>query len=232
MSRPILILRPQPGAGATAVRAAALGLEPALAPLFTIRPITWEAPDPSVFDAVLLTSANAARHGGDQFLLLPCYAVGPSTAAAAKQAGYEQVIIGPSDGAAAAAAMAGDGIRRALHLVGRDHVGIAAEGVSIDRRIVYAAEAVQALPEAAQQALARNALVLLHSPRAASLFAALVEERGQIAVAAISAAAAKAAGPGWAAMAIAAEPRDEALLELAVQLCQTEGDAQGQVMGE
>ena len=60
----------------------------------------------------------------------------------------------------------------------------------------------------------------------------MVEERGQIAVAAISAAAAEAAGPGWADMAVAAEPRDEALLELAVQLCQTEGDAQGQVMGE
>ena len=58
----MLILRPQPGADETAARARTLGLEPVVAPLFTIRPLAWEPPDPAEFDAVLLTSANAARH--------------------------------------------------------------------------------------------------------------------------------------------------------------------------
>ena len=65
--RPVLVLRPEPGAGETAARARALGLEPIVAPLFAVRPIAWAAPDPAAYDAVMLTSANAARHGGDGF---------------------------------------------------------------------------------------------------------------------------------------------------------------------
>jgi uroporphyrinogen-III synthase len=42
------------------------------------------------FEAVLFTSANAPRHGGDglaPFRALPCYAVGEATALAAAEAG-------------------------------------------------------------------------------------------------------------------------------------------------
>ena len=77
----VLILRPQPGADETAARARALGLDPVVAPLFTVRPLAWQAPNPADFDAVMLTSANAARFGGDAltpFLGLPCYCGGRS----------------------------------------------------------------------------------------------------------------------------------------------------------
>ncbi|MEA3064722.1 MAG: hypothetical protein QOJ27_1168, partial [Sphingomonadales bacterium] len=47
----------------------------------------------------------------------------------------------------------------------------------------------------------------------------LAAGKGSIRVAAISAAAAEAAGEGWAAKAVAAAPRDQALLELAAKLC-------------
>ena len=67
---------------------------------------------------------------------------------------------------------------------------------------------------------------MLHSPRAAALFAAL---RGRSArrsrIAAISAPTAAAAGEGWKSVAVAAAPRDEALLELAAKLCQTGREA-------
>ena len=46
-----------------------------------------------------------------------------------------------------------------------------------------------------------------------------MNERGAISIAAISAAAAVAAGEGWAAVAIADKPTDEALLALAARLC-------------
>jgi uroporphyrinogen-III synthase len=62
-------------------------------------------------------------------------------------------------------------------------------------------------------------VALVHSPRAGARLAALAGDKTAIAVAAISAAAAEAAGDGWAAKAVAAAPRDQALLELAAKLC-------------
>jgi uroporphyrinogen-III synthase len=221
----VLILRPEPGGSASAARARALGRDPILAPLFAIRPLGWEAPDPSGFDAVLLTSANAARHGGEglgAFAHLPCYAVGEATAEAARVAGFGEIRTGPGDGAAAAAMMAADGVGRAFHPCGRDHAEAAAPGVAVERRAVYAAEPVPVLPAAAAEAIAAGALVLVHSPRAASLLASLVPNRAQVPLAAISAAAADAAGAGWRNKNVAPAPRDEALLELAARLCQTE----------
>ena len=223
MSR-VLILRPEPGASESAERARALGLDPVVAPLFTIRPVPWQPPEDG-FDAVLLTSGNAARHGGPALgplLALPCHAVGEATAEAARQAAFSEVIAGPSDGAAALEQMAAHGVIRALHLCGRDHVPLSHPRVSLERRIVYAADAVEGLPPAAAEAVASGALVLLHSPRAAALFAKLAGPRETVRIAAISAAAAAAAGEGWAERGIAARPRDQALLELAAELCNTE----------
>lgn len=184
-------------------------------------PVAWEPPAEH-FDALLLTSANGARHGlGPRFTSLPCYTVGEATGQAARAAGAREVIAGPSDGAAAVALMAGAGVTRVLHLCGRDHIALTHPQVTIERRIVYAAEAARELPAEARRALDAGAPALLHSPRAAALFAALVPARGAVRIAAISAAAAEAAGPGWAEVHVAERPRDEALLELAARLCKT-----------
>ncbi|HEY0085111.1 MAG TPA: uroporphyrinogen-III synthase [Allosphingosinicella sp.] len=218
----LLILRPQPGADETAARAQALGLEPVVAPLFAIQALAWELPAER-FDALLLTSANGARFGlRPELADLPCYAVGEATAEAAKEAGATHVITGPSDGAAAVDLMAQAGVKQALHLCGRDHVALAHSQVRITKRVVYAAEPVSDLPGEAAAALEAGALVLLHSPRAAALFASLVPQRSAIRIIAISTAAADAAGSGWAAVHLAERPRDDALLELAVRLCKTE----------
>jgi uroporphyrinogen-III synthase len=198
-----------------------MGLEPVLAPLFTVRPVAWDAPDPAKFDAILLTSANAAREariGLAAYLDLPCHTVGEATAAAASEAGFADIRTGASDGAAAVAAMSG----RVLHLCGREHLPLTHERVSVERRIVYAADAVASLPAAAKGAVAAGAIALLHSPRAATTFASFLPEdtRTRVTAAAISEAAAAALGPGWRRVAVAARPRDEALLELAAELCQ------------
>ncbi|MEA3013684.1 MAG: uroporphyrinogen-III synthase [Sphingomonadales bacterium] len=217
----ILILRPQPGAGETAARARALGLDVVVAPLFAVRPLAWSPPDPAGFDAVMLTSASAARQASDgltPFKALPCYAVGEASAAAAQEAGFAGIRIGPDDGAALLLMMAEDGIKAAFHACGEDHLALGHPAIAITRVPVYAAEAAERLPVAAEGALA-----LLHSPRAAALFARLAGDRSRIIVAAISARTARAAGEGWRHVAVAARPRDDALLELAAKLCQDEG---------
>jgi uroporphyrinogen-III synthase len=216
----VLILRPQPGAGETAARASAMGLDPVVAPLFTIRRLPWSPPDPAGFDSVLLTSANAARLGGGgmtPFLALPCYAVGERTADAAREAGFRDIRTGPGDGEALPRIIAADGLSRAFHPCGREHRAFD-NVLSVP---VYAAEAVERLPDAAASAIAGGAIALLHSPRAAALFAALAGPlRPAIEVVAISPAAAEAAGAGWRSCRVAESPRDQALLELAAKLCQ------------
>jgi uroporphyrinogen-III synthase len=230
----LLILRARPAADETADRAVARGLDAVVAPLFTVHPVDWDAPDPAGIEAVLLTSANAARHAGAQiqaFLGLPCYAVGEASAAAARAGGFTDVRPGNGDGAAIVGRMDGDGIVRALHLCGRDHLAPEHGAVALTRRIVYAAEAAGTLPNQARQAIEEGSLALLHSPRAGRLLAVLTDaatiSRDRVALAAISEAAAAAAGLGWRSKAIAHEPSDQALLELAVELCQTGGEEMG-----
>jgi uroporphyrinogen-III synthase len=205
-----------------------MGLKAVVAPLFTVVPLPWDMPE-GRFDSILLTSANGARHGlTTELASLPCYAVGEATAEAARQAGAKRIVTGPSDGAAAVARMADDGVGRALHLCGRDHIPLSHPGFHLERRSVYAAEAGAALPSRALAALGEGALALLHSPRAAALFASLVPDRTPVRIAAISAAAAEAAGPGWASVHIAERPRDHALLELAARLCKTGAPKDGE----
>lgn len=226
MTPRVLILRPEPGASASADRARALGLQPIVAPLFALSACEWEGPDPASLDGILLTSANAARLAGpllDRYLSLPCHAVGEATAAAARAAGFADVRAGSADGAAIVAAAGRDGAERLLHLCGRDHIAVG--GASVSRRIVYAAEPVAVLPMEARDALGEGAPALLHSPRAASLFAALFDaagmDRSLTPIIAISPAAAAAAGDRWQSVGIAVQPKDEAVLALAVTLCKT-----------
>jgi uroporphyrinogen-III synthase len=227
VSGEILILRPRPGAEATAERALELGLIPIVAPLFTIRPLPWQVPDPARFDALLLTSANAARQAGrglTSLLGLTAYTVGGASAAAAVEAGLRDVRTGPSDASALLRLMEGEGVRSALHLCGREHGLPAGSSVGVTAIPVYAAEAVDRLPAEAEAAIAADAVALLHSPRAAALFSSLVGAgRPRLRIAAISDSAAASAGPGWAAVTVASEPRDQALLEAAAKLCHRSG---------
>jgi uroporphyrinogen-III synthase len=216
-----LVLRPEPGAATTIKRAEALGFDAIAAPLFTIVPLNWNAPDPADHDALMLTSANALRHAGEalaRYRALPVYAVGEATAAAARNAGLTDIRIGQGDAADLLAMMTAAGLMRPLHLAGREHRDAGHPALTIARRLVYAADPVAALPLAARDALTDGAVALLHSPRAAALFATLVKDHAGIKIAAISPAVADAAGEGWLAVAIAVAPNDTALLNAVAQL--------------
>jgi uroporphyrinogen-III synthase len=230
----ILILRPEPGASRTAKRAQTMGLDPIVAPLFSVEPVEWQPPGAEGIDAVIITSPNAARLGGDAlrgFTALPCYAVGEASAEAAEETGFGLVRPGPSDGQALLEMMVADKVRSAFHPCGRDHNPLLHQAIRIERRVVYASRAAERLPGLAEEAARGRALVLLHSPRAAAEFARLVDtaqvDRPSVSLATISAAAAEAAGTGWLLKEVAAAPRDQALLELAAKLCQRMAERDG-----
>ena len=230
MSGQILLLRPEPGASESAGRARALGLTPILAPLFTVRPLAWIPPDPAGFHALLLTSANALRHGGAglaRYRHLPVHAVGEATAAAAREAGFAEVRIGHA-GVEKLLRDVPSGARL-LHLCGREHIRPERHG--IHHLPVYASDAAEDLPPAAKAALSEGALVLLHSPRAARLFARLADEAGiprnSVQIAALSEAVAQAAGTGWAGLDAAPAPDDGILLKLAARLLKVQDGGNG-----
>ena len=222
MTPAVLILRPQPGADETADRARARGLEPVIAPLFSVRPLDWDPPSPDDFEAVLFTSANAPRHAGEAlaaFTHLPAYAVGDASGAAARAAGFATVRIGPSDGAAAVRMMEADGIRRAVHFTAPEPGELPRTDVRLTQIPVYITLPGDRRPDEAIAAVNAGAVVLLHSPRAAELFGDLIDERRGISrIAAISDAAASAAGTGWADVVVASEPRDDALVDAAASV--------------
>ena len=220
----LLIIRPEPGASATAARAQTAGFEPLVMPFFEVRAREWNVPNAAEHDALLLTSANAVRHGGAglaALAVLPVHTVGERTAAAARAAGLTIASSGPSDANAALAAARAAGHERLLWLAGEDHRPPAAGYLTLDIRIVYASEAV-ALPDDAQWIIAAADAVGLHSPRAATRFGDTLDrlkiERSRLIVAAFSPAIAAAAGTGWRTIVTAATPDDSALLSSLAQL--------------
>lgn len=217
MNRCVLVLRPEPGNAATCARARAGGIEPIALPLFALVARRWTAPDPRDHDALILTSANSVRLAGtalDRLRPLPVHAVGGATGKAARAAGLHVVAIGSGDAAALIDAAARAGVRRAIFLGARESV-IAPGGIITATRTVYASEETAIAPEPLVAA-ACGAIVLLHSPRAAARFAALFDAGGGrregVTLAVISPAVARAAGSGWARIAVAAMPTDAALL--------------------
>ena len=215
----LLIIRPQPGADATAKRAAALGLEPHIHPLFSVEKLDWQPDEAANHDALLITSGNAILHGGsglDALKSLPVYVVGAASRRAAVDAGFSITTTGATDAAAILGVAHNDGHSRLLWLTGEHHTGLQPpSGMNITRQAVYRSAKLPT-PEDFASLLAAPATVMLHSPRAARYFAELCEreeiDRAQIQIATLSPNVAEEAGGGWKAEVIADEPSDDALL--------------------
>lgn len=218
MDEPVLVLRPEPGAARTMERLRALRFRPIAYPLFAVEPFDWTPPDPAGFDAVLLTSANALRHGGpglSRYFAHPAIAVGEATAVAARQAGFRAVEVGGGDIASTMPVLARAGYQHILHPGGQERRGVDAHGLSITVVPVY-----RSVPLGDKEGLARAlprdaaAFALIHSPRAGARFAELTttEQRCRIAIVAISIAASDACETGWRERVAAGQPTEAALL--------------------
>ena len=224
---PLIIIRAQQGCDATLAAARGLGLNAFGFPLFAIRPLAWDAPPRDSFDALLIGSANALRHGGGalaDWRGAPAYAVGETTAEAARAAGLDVIATGEGGLQALLGTLKPDH-RRLLRLAGQKRVALAAPpGVILSERIVYASEA-QPMPAVLAAMLKKPCVVLLHSAEAAHHFAGQCDThaipRRRIALAALGPRIAAAVGDGWAAVTAAVMPHDHALLELAGEMCQT-----------
>lgn len=190
--RRVLVTRPEPGAGTTAERLAELGFLPLVLPLTEIRALSLGAwPPAAEFDAVAVTSANALRHAPPglitMYARLPCFAVGPETAAAARQAGFTAVVEGPG-GADALSSRILETLpqgARLLYLCGKVRLDrfeslLAGGGMLVMAVQTYDTAAI-AIAEASVMELTGGEpidAVLLHSANGASSFSALAARDG------------------------------------------------------
>ena len=98
----VLVTRPHPDGEATAEALRARRFEVLLAPMLQFEPVPFHDDDEARYGAIIVTSANALRAiagelEGHRILKLPLFAVGEHTAAAAREAGFAEVISAKGD---------------------------------------------------------------------------------------------------------------------------------------
>ncbi len=224
MSKPLIVLRPEPGQTATLVAAFKRGLKAVGMPLCTVSPVEWKAPA-KPFDGVLLGSANAIRHAGpelDKIVHLPVLCVGEATARLARDAGMTVELAG-SGGLQAVIDQLDSDPRRLLRLAGEVHLPLdTPETLAIDTCITYRTHYVP-LSERQAKLLANGANVLLHSGEMAEHFGAQCDarglNRGLFDCTAMAPRIADRAGEGWGSVIVADDPSDASLLAAARALC-------------
>lgn len=226
----VLVTRPEPQATATAALLEARGHVVHKAPVARIVRLAPPLPPAEAVDAVLLTSANAA-FALPPYRRLPVYAVGETTAAAARAAGAIAVTTAAGDWRRLAAVLAGprgpaQGARL-LHLSGADIRGdlggaAAAAGFAVERQVVYAALAEPWLDPLVRDLVATAALdaVLFFSPAHATIWRRQIERAAAAdllfalrAVALSEAVAEPLRGLPWRAVAAAAAPEVTRLID-------------------
>ena len=185
----VLVTRPHPDDEATATSLRARGFEVLKAPMLRFEAVPLHDDGEADYGAVVVTSANALRGiesqlKGSPLLKLPLFAVGEHTAAAARGAGFENVISANGDAGSlrdlVLARVKAKELKKAsplLYLAGadlaRDLAGELGErGFTVVTQTTYRMAPVSGLPRETSDAFAANSVeaVLHYSRRSARAF--------------------------------------------------------------
>jgi uroporphyrinogen-III synthase len=239
----LLLTRPRPDAERTADVLRARGHVVHVAPLLRTQTVA-AALGEERFVAVAMTSANAARALAAhperaQLTRLPLYAVGCRTAAAARAAGFTDIESARGD-LSALALLIGARCPRGplLYLAGADRAGdlaalLSPQGVTVRTLVVYRAVAADRLPYAAATALRQGGIdgVLHFSRRTAEAYLACARAAALLAQALAPVhyclsdrVSDPLAAAGAGRIAVAARPRESALLALIPPAVRTTGE--------
>jgi uroporphyrinogen-III synthase len=235
----VLVTRPHPDDETTASALRAKGFEVLLAPMLRFEPVAFPDDEDARYGAVIVTSANAVRGiephlEGSRLLKLPLFAVGEHSAAAARRAGFENVIAANGDAARlrdlVLASVKAKQLKKAsplLYLAGadlsRDLAGeLGDHGFNIVTRTTYRMVAMSRLPREVCDAFAASRVeaVLHYSQRSARAFLEAVRAAGvEISALAIpqccisAAVASVVRDAGAMQVMVAASPDENALFE-------------------
>lgn len=229
----LLVTRPKEQADALAERLRTAGHKVIVDPMLGIRFLDVELPPLDGVQAILLTSRNGARALARATTRrdIGILAVGDATAEAARSEGFGLVQSAEGDAedlVVLASRVLSPTAGRVVHVSGHDiaedvAAALATRGFEAARIIAYEAETASSLSPETQAAIRESELdaVLLHSPRAAKTFAALLEADGLAgrldrveALALSEQVATMVRHLSWRAVRVAAKPNEDALLEL------------------
>jgi uroporphyrinogen-III synthase len=235
----VLVTRPHPDGEATAASLRARGFAALSAPMLRFEPLPFHDDEDVQYGAVVATSANALRGiesqlAGSALLKLPLFAVGEHTAAAARQAGFTNVIVAKGDASTLRDLVAESAkskmLKKAsplLHLAGadlaRDLAGeLGEKGFSVVTQTTYKMVPAKHLPREVCEAFVAGEIeaVLHYSRRSARAFLEAARDGGveisalalpQCCISAAVAAIVREAGASQ--VAVAASPDENALFE-------------------
>lgn len=224
MSLPVIVTRTLPGARDTADTLTRLGHKPLLSPMLAIVETGFAPHSLDGIGHLIFTSANGVRavRGADVPAALTAWCVGPSTADAARAAGFAKVVEGEGNADDLAnLVLSSHPAGPLLHVANEAAAGelvAALKSGGLDARFSapYRTDAAASLSPEALAALAgpRPAVLLLHSAKAASAVAASRPNLAKAGLVAISAAALAPLRSGaslghW----IAARPNEDSLMD-------------------
>lgn len=181
----VLVTRSSNDAARTAAQLEARGLQAVIAPVTRI--VATEVPVPDgTFDALIVTSAHAMEALSclsDQ--TIPVFAVGPRTADAVRESGFQSIRVADGDAVSLSALIRRERgpTTRLLHVTARHHkdepaASLRAAGFTVVQWEAYEARAMESLPAFAQDALrtGRIGAALQYSRRSVDLFLQLAKE--------------------------------------------------------
>ncbi|MEM9501215.1 MAG: uroporphyrinogen-III synthase [Pseudomonadota bacterium] len=223
--RPVIAIRPEPGLSSTLELGRELGLAITGAPLFEIRPLAFDLPDPALIDALLVGSANAFLGNAGNLARLtdkPVYAVGRNTAETARSAGFEIAAIGSGGLQKVLDQIAPP--TRLLRIAGTERVPLTPpDGVTIETVTAYESAPLP-LDPGLLKTLSSTPIVLLHSAAAARHFTnecnRLRLRINQIELAALGPRIVEALDEPWRSIHVSSQPTDRDLLEMVRDLCE------------
>ena len=222
---PVISIRPRLGGELTVAEGRKRGLVMHGFPLSQPAAVDWRGPDAEEIDGLLVGSARAFTHGGSglaHYRGKPVYAVGPTTAKLAAEAGFAVEQAG-SGGLQEVLDRIARRPLTLLRLAGTRQVTLEPPtGITIITCEVYTMEDLP-MPAPLVDLLRAEAIVLIHSAGAAEHFRSQCLAHGidlsRIRLAALGPRIAAAAGEGWGEVRYPATPADGALLALAADMC-------------
>jgi uroporphyrinogen-III synthase len=191
----LLVTRPEPDNARTAAALRARGHAVTLAPVLRVEVDAAAELGGGRWDAVVITSASAARAvvahpRKNELLAMPVYTVGRRSAEAAREAGFATVLSADGDVDDLARMIVGRAPARQpnhslLYLAGEDRAGdlagaLAVHDILVHTVVIYRAVAETALPAEVRDALAAGTVdgVLHYSRRSADAFEAIAIAAG------------------------------------------------------
>ena len=246
MSKTILIIRPQPDANRDVALLQRYGVRALASPSMTSIQLPYELPDARGFSGIIMTSRNAvdviatARRASG-WAKMTAFVVGAASAAAARNAGFSNVIIGTGGGAGLLPSIRDyvtdrickhDIVNLPLFWPSADEISfdmvtaLAGHEIVVKRARVYQMIPKDEIDVAISDKISAGAIaaVVAMSPRSIRIFLKNLDAAGKSAsldrmvLIAGSAAIAAAAGDGWQGVYVARQPRRSRLLAIAVLL--------------